>query len=175
MKVLKDVRRAAARGELTSTGAVVAEGPHLLEEAVRSGCTVQVVLVAESKKASVTTTAPVIVLPDKMLAATSSTESTQGVIALVEPPRWTVDDLFRGTPMVVILDGIQDPGNAGTIVRTAEAFGATGVVFLKGTVSPYNPKTLRASAGSLFRLPFVTGALPALDGVHIWAAESHSG
>ena len=64
---------------------------------------------------------------------------------------------FEGAPLVVVLDGLQDPGNAGTIVRAAEAFGATGVVFLKGTVSPYNPKTLRASAGSLFRVPFVHG------------------
>jgi TrmH family RNA methyltransferase len=58
------------------------------------------------------------------------------------------------------MDGVQDPGNAGTIVRAAEAFGASGVLFLKGTVSPWNPKTLRASAGSLFRVPFVTGIEP---------------
>ena len=58
--------------------------------------------------------------------------------------------------MAVVLDGIQDPGNAGAIVRAAEAFGASGALFaVKGTVSPFNPKTLRASAGSLFRLPFV--------------------
>ena len=55
----------------------------------------------------------------------------------------------------MVLDGVQDPGNAGSIVRAAEAFGATGVLFTKGTVSPFNPKTLRASAGSLFRIPFV--------------------
>ncbi len=59
--------------------------------------------------------------------------------------------------MVVVLDGVQDPGNAGAIVRSAEAFGATGALFLKGTVSPFNPKTLRGSAGSLFRLPFLAG------------------
>ena len=79
------------------------------------------------------------------------------MIALVKPPVWTVDDLFRDRPLVVVLDGVQDPGNAGTIVRAAEAFGATGAVFLKGSVSPHNPKTLRASAGSLFRVPYVFG------------------
>ena len=57
----------------------------------------------------------------------------------------------------MILDGIQDPGNAGAILRAAEAFGATGVAFLKGTVSPYNPKCLRGSAGSVFRVPLVAG------------------
>ena len=62
-----------------------------------------------------------------------------------------------GAPLVLVLDGIQDPGNAGAILRAAEAFGATGVVFLKGTVSPYNPKAVRASAGSVFRMPLVTG------------------
>jgi len=56
-----------------------------------------------------------------------------------------------------VLDGIQDPGNAGAIVRAAEAFGATGVIFVKGTANPHHPKTLRASAGSLFRIPYVTG------------------
>jgi TrmH family RNA methyltransferase len=65
-----------------------------------------------------------------------------------------------------VLDAVQDPGNAGAIVRATEAFGATGVIFLKGSVSPYNPKCLRASAGSIFRLPIVTGLteqeLPAL-------------
>jgi TrmH family RNA methyltransferase len=70
--------------------------------------------------------------------------------------------LFRGRPLVVVLDGLQDPGNAGTIVRAAEAFGATGVVFGKCSVSPFNPKTLRASAGSLFRVPFLYG-LEALE------------
>ena len=71
---------------------------------------------------------------------------------------------------MVVLDGLQDPGNAGTIVRAAEAFGATGVLFLKGTVSPYNPKTLRASAGSLFRVPFVHG-VDAATGARGAAAE----
>jgi TrmH family RNA methyltransferase len=70
--------------------------------------------------------------------------------------------LFRGRSLVVALDGVQDPGNAGTIVRAAEAFGATGVMFLKGTTSPFNPKTLRASAGSLFRVPFVHSIDPEL-------------
>ena len=77
------------------------------------------------------------------------------MIALVRPPAWTLDQLFRGHSLTVILDGLQDPGNAGAILRAAEAFGATGVVFLKGTVSPYNPKCLRASAGSIFRVPLV--------------------
>src|SRR5258708_9639995 len=83
-------------------------------------------------------------------------------MALVKLPPWELDHLFRGRSLVVVLDGVQDPGNAGTIVRAAEAFGATGVLFLKGTVSPYSAKTLRASAGSLFRMPFTSGLDAAL-------------
>jgi TrmH family RNA methyltransferase len=97
----------------------------------------------------------VLVLPDELFRSVAATEASQGVMALVRPPTWTLEQLFRGKSLAVILDGLQDPGNAGTVVRAAEAFGATGVVFLKGTVSPYNPKSLRASAGSIFRMPLV--------------------
>jgi len=84
------------------------------------------------------------------------------VIALVRPPSWTLDQLLRGRSLVAVLDSVQDPGNAGAIVRAAEAFGATGVAFLKGSANPFNPKSLRASAGSIFRVPIVTAADPNL-------------
>jgi TrmH family RNA methyltransferase len=161
--LLKDVRRAIARGSLTDDGWCVAETFHLLEEAVRSECEVKVVLTAESVRAAAEAHVRwmegvrVSVLPDALFQSISGTQSAQGVIALVKPPEWSIEQLFGGCPLVVVLDGVQDPGNAGTIVRTAEAFGATGIVFLKGTVSPWNPKVLRASAGSLFRIPFVHG------------------
>jgi TrmH family RNA methyltransferase len=96
-------------------------------------------------------------VPDRIFHQLASTESSQGVIALVRPPAWTIDQLFGSHALIVVLDGLQDPGNAGSVVRAAEAFGATGVFFVKGSASPFNPKTLRASAGSLFRTPFVSG------------------
>jgi len=150
-------------GTLTPDGCCVAESFHLLEEALRSDRRVRTILTAASVTATVTSHVRhlagirVVPVPDAIFREISSTETTQGVIALVEPPAWTLDQLIRGNALVVILDGVQDPGNAGAIVRSAEAFGATGVVFLKGTASPFNPKTLRASAGSLFRVPFVSG------------------
>jgi RNA methyltransferase, TrmH family len=159
--LLKDVRRALARGGLTSQGWCVAESFHLLEEALRSDREVHVVLAAESVLSAAEAHVrgvgriKIAVLPDKLFAAISGTESSQGVMALVQPPEWKIEQFFRGCPLVVILDGLQDPGNAGTVVRSAEAFGATGVLFVKGSASPYNPKTLRASAGSLFRVPFL--------------------
>jgi TrmH family RNA methyltransferase len=163
--MLKEVRKAILRGTTTADGFAVAESFHLLEEALRSDCEIGAVFAAESVKSAVERhvgglkKVRVMVLPDELFRSISATEASQGVMALVRPPAWTLEQLFRGRSLVVILDGLQDPGNAGTIVRAAEAFGATGVVFLKGAVSPYNPKCLRASAGSIFRVPLV----PAMD------------
>ena len=161
--LIKEVRRAVARGSLTAEGWCIAETFHLLEEALRSQCAVKTVLAAQGKRAAVEALGPrlrgvrVVLLPDAMFAEIAATEHSQGVMALVEPREWQVEQLFGGTALVVVLDGLQDPGNTGTIARAAEAFGATGMVFLKGTASPHNPKTLRASAGSLFRVPFMHG------------------
>jgi TrmH family RNA methyltransferase len=166
--LLKDVRKAIVRGGLTSQGWCVAESFHLLEEALSSDCEVKIVLAAESVRSAAEShvrnlaAIKVVVLPDSLFQSLSGTETTQGVMALVVPPAWTIDQLFRGRALVLVLDGLQDPGNAGTIIRAAEAFGATGAFFLKGSVSPYNPKTLRASAGSLFRVPFLYGVDPSL-------------
>jgi TrmH family RNA methyltransferase len=159
--LLKEVRKALLRGSLTDDGFCVAESFHLLEEALRSDCEISTVFAAESVRTAVESHVRglkkirVAVLPDDLFRDISATESSQGVMALVRPPRWTVEQLFRGQSLTVILDGLQDPGNAGAILRAAEAFGASGVAFLKGTVSPYNPKCLRGSAGSVFRVPLV--------------------
>lgn len=161
--LLKEIRKALVKGSLTSDGYAVAETFHLLEEALRSDRVIGAVLAAHSVQGTVrrhvgNLNGPrVAVIPDELFEQLSSTESSQGVIALVKPHVWTMENLFRGRTLLVILDGVQDPGNAGTIMRAAEAFGATGALFLKGSVSPYNAKALRASAGSLFRLPVVHG------------------
>ncbi|MBM3734587.1 MAG: RNA methyltransferase [Acidobacteria bacterium] len=164
---LKDLRRAVMRGTLTEDGSAIAEGFHLLEEALRSESEITAILAAKSVRSTVEGLVRglkhrVTAVDDSVFSVISSTESTQGVVTLVRPRTWKVEQLFRGRSIVAVLDGVQDPGNAGTIVRTAEAFGATGVIFVKGTVSPHNPKALRASAGSLFRIPYVTGLDPAL-------------
>ena len=162
--LIKDVRRAIGRGGLTSQGWCVAETVHLLEEALRSRCPVRQVLAAESARGRLPPLGGIklAIVPDGLLQKISGTETSQGVIALIEPPEWKIEQLFAAQALVVVLDGLQDPGNAGAIVRTAEAFGASGAIFLKGTASPFNPKTLRASAGSLFRVPFLYGLDPAL-------------
>ncbi len=164
--LIKDVRRAVSRSSTTKDGLWVAESLHLLDEAFRSGLTVRKVLASVRRRREVEVRlrghgdVALNIVGDDLFSELASTETSQGVLALVEPPKWAFGDLFKGTPLVVALDGLQDPGNVGTIVRTAEAFGATGVVLLKGTAHAANPKTLRASAGSLFRLPHVGGLEP---------------
>jgi RNA methyltransferase, TrmH family len=167
--LLKEVRRLAAGGAPSEDRVVLAEGPRLLDEALRSGIEIHAVILAESApEIGGAGSARVVRVLDGLFNKLASTESPQGVLALVRLPQWTADHLMRGTPLVVVLDGVQDPGNAGAILRTAEAFGATGAVFLKGTVSPSNPKCLRASAGSAFRLPMVT-EIP--SGLELYAAD----
>jgi TrmH family RNA methyltransferase len=165
--LLKDVRRAVARGSLTDEGWCIAESLHLLDEALRGPCEIKTVLAAEGARAAIDVYGErlagikVVLVPDVLFAAIAATETSQGVMALVRPREWKFPQLLQGKALVVVLDGLQDPGNAGAIVRAAEAFGATGILFLKGTASPHNPKTLRAAAGSLFRLPFLYGVAPA--------------
>lgn len=165
--LLKDVRHAILRGTLTDDGLCAAESFHLLREALASGRPVKTVIAAESAQPALERALrdepaqKVALVPDRVFQTLAGTANSQGVIALVEPREWALETLFTEHSLVVVMDAIQDPGNAGTIVRAAEAFGATGVIFVKGTASPFNPKTLRASAGSLFRLPFHT-AEPAL-------------
>jgi len=98
---------------------------------------------------------------DKMFDSVAGTETPQGVAALFRQPVWGFEDVLRrDTPLIVVLAGIQDPGNLGTILRSAEAFGATGAVTTRGTADPWSPKAIRASAGSALRLPIVRGIAP---------------
>ena len=164
--LLKQIRRSLTRGSLTDHGLMVTESIHLLREAMRSKLDIPTVVVAASARhvldsyLSDLSTARLMVVSDVLFEKTVSTESSRGIMALVKPPVWDMDDLFFGQSFVVALDCIQDPGNAGAIMRSAEAFGGTGVIFLSGAVRPFNSKLSRASAGSVFRIPFVYG----LDG-----------
>ena len=148
---------------MTSGGLWVAESFHLLEEALRSGRDVEAILASTSALSAVEAVlngrGPGLLraVDDPVFERMSGAATTQGVIALVRPPEWTIEQVFQGCSLVVVLDGIQDPGNAGAILRSAEAFGATGAILLSGTAHPANPKTLRASAGSLFRLACAEG------------------
>lgn len=160
--LLKEIRRAVERGGLTTEGLCIAETFHLVEEALKSGCRVAAIVANESSAEQAERLAcgtEVIRVADSAFRSVAATETSQGVLALVEPPAQSIERILCDPALAVVLDGIQDPGNAGAILRTAEAFGASGAVLLKGTANPYNPKAIRASAGSIFRLPVVSGVL----------------
>ncbi|HEY3835873.1 MAG TPA: RNA methyltransferase [Bryobacteraceae bacterium] len=149
--LLKEVRRAISRGELTSRGWCVAETIHLLEEALRSDCRVQAVITGETMRTPVQgivgerNDVRMLVVPDKLLQ-----DSSQGVVTLVEFRQ--TQKALESRPLSLIVDGVQDPGNLGTIIRSAEAFGASALLLMKGTVYSLSPKVVRASAGSVFRV-----------------------
>ena len=154
--------RAAFEGRARLSGGMVAiEGDHLLAEALRSGMVLKTVFVSERREVPkiVPRSVEVVRLTEDVFQSAVETQSPQGVAALIVPPVPTLEDALVGTPLILIAAGLQDPGNLGTLVRSAEAFGATGVLTTPGTVSAWNQKALRASVGSVFRVPVVAVAL----------------
>ena len=188
--LVKDLRRAFAHGELTDDGHCAIEGVRILEEAIRSGLKFRAVFFNESAESKAERLLPqlaahveTLLLPNKLFASAVPSESPQGVAALVKIKEATLDDLLaksRTGPLLAVA-GIQDPGNLGTMLRSAEAFGAAGAILGEGTVSPFNPKVIRASAGSVFRLPFTRRHLnetiqPMREkGLRLAATSSHKG
>ena len=164
---LKELRRALSRPGRDAGSLAGIEGPNLLEEALRAGLQVPWVFVAQNAQdlldgLPLGAETEVLLVPPELLTSVLSTETPQLVAALVQPPDWTWAHVLGNAkivPLVVLLAGVQDPGNLGTILRSAEAFGAHGVIGLPGTVSCWNQKALRASAGSVFRLPVISAGV----------------
>src|SRR5271165_5099756 len=159
---VKELRAGFARASRTEQGHLAIEGEHLLLEAIAGSLRLAAVFIRAGSEhlldaLNLSETTEILSLPPDVFASAVSTESPQGIAALVEPPAFTLDDVLRAqtTPLLLIAAGLQDPGNLGSLIRSAEAFGATGFITLPGTVNPWNQKALRASAGSVFRLPVV--------------------
>jgi TrmH family RNA methyltransferase len=160
--LVKELRHAFTQGE-TAEGFCAIEGVRLIEEAIRSRLKLHALFVRESSKTraqriieQLSKHAEALLLPDSVFDSAVLTESPQGLAALVKVRQHDLDSALAVTPaLVVIAAGIQDPGNVGTLIRSAEAFGATAVVGTEGTVNFWNPKSVRASAGSVFRLPIL--------------------
>jgi RNA methyltransferase, TrmH family len=160
--LVKELRQAFSQGQAVD-GRCAVEGLRLIEEAIRSRLKLHALFIRESSQAKaervldqLSKHAEAILLPDSVFDSAVVTEHPQGIAALVKVREHTLESALAVVPaLIVIAAGIQDPGNFGTLIRSAEAFGATAVIGAEGTVNQWSPKTVRASAGSIFRLPVV--------------------
>lgn len=150
LKKLKS-RRSARRQE----GVFLCEGPKMLAEALKWGAEIEIVVCAEGiDLPQLPNSVRVVEVPEELLAQVADTETPQGVVFLCKAFNPELDrelDWDR----IIVLDGLQDPGNVGTIWRTADAFGADGLVLCNHCADPWNPKTVRATMGAVFRLPVI--------------------
>lgn len=153
-----------ARGR-AEAGLFVVEGPQGVREAVGSGARIDTVFVtpeaagrwADLVDAARAQEAAVLGAVGTVIDAMAETATPQGILAVCEIPQAGMDDVLAASGPVILLDQVSDPGNAGTIIRTADAVGAAGVVITAGGVDAYNGKCVRATAGSIFHLPVVAG------------------
>jgi TrmH family RNA methyltransferase len=167
-KLLRKQERVAAR-------AFLVEGPHAVAEVLDSTSyavrELFVTAAAADRETALLRTAaardvPVVLVDDRVARSLGDTETPQGIVAVVDQPRHRLDEVLRGRPrLLAMLCGVADPGNAGTVIRTADAAGADAVLLTRGSTDPYSGKCVRSSAGSLFHLPVVTGlsAVPSID------------
>lgn len=146
-----------------ASGQMVCEGPKMLEEALRWGAKLEVLVCAQGYEPPVNLPGPVrqVAVPPDLLRSVAPTQTPQKVLFLCALPELAAPETLPGSRYLV-LDGLQDPGNLGTLWRTADAFGADGLFLLPGCADPYSPKTLRATMGACFRLPVWAGDLETL-------------
>ena len=159
---IRDLHRRKARGR---RGLALVEGVRLTEEALAAGLKVRGAVCSSDLKRTVRGAAlkaqleaggtTVQDVSAKQLTELADTDTPQGIIAVVEPRLWTTADFPSSGPTFLVIDGVQDPGNTGTLIRTAHALGAAGTVVLPGTADVWNTKALRAAMGATFRHPVV--------------------
>jgi TrmH family RNA methyltransferase len=177
---VKDIRRLRrSKGDLA-----VLEGPHLVEAALRAGHVLEEVLATppflaseEGERLVRSLPLPPLVVSPEVLAELTDADSPRGVLAVARLPRFGVETLpVRPDCPYLYLEGLQDPGNLGALARVAEAAGAAGLALSPGCAHPNHPRALRASAGSLLRLPVAVGVSPDSLDAHLalahprWAA-----
>jgi TrmH family RNA methyltransferase len=170
-------------------GLALAEGVRLVEEALAAGLEMPGVIAGPAleatargkslKAALAAASVPLHDVSSEALLDLADTEHPQGIIAVIRPPRWSLDHIaMRPRDTILVLDGVQDPGNTGTLARTAFALGARGLVALPGTAELTNPKVLRSAMGATFRMPAVhatvdeLAAWAAANGVVLWVAAA---
>jgi TrmH family RNA methyltransferase len=177
--------RAAFATRIPEPDALIAiEGENLLHEAIRSGLRLDTVFLSEgtSAPAWLPPATQTVKLAAEVFRSAVDTQNPQGIAALISPQQWNLQETFAahtGPLLLLIATGVQDPGNLGTLIRSAEAFGATAILTTPGTVSHWNQKALRASAGSVFRMPVIACTLADVAdlksrGIRLFAAVAAS-
>jgi len=153
---VKEARKLLLRKERKSAGLHLIESEKLVREAIASGATVVSCFIEDGFVFMPPGNARVCSVTRAVLESLCESQTPQGVVAVVETPPLTPPPVYPGG-LVVVLDGVQDPGNVGAILRSADAFGAAGVLLSPACADPYAPKTLRAAMGSTYHLPVWQG------------------
>ncbi|HWQ05848.1 MAG TPA: RNA methyltransferase [Feifaniaceae bacterium] len=157
---VKDARRLLQRKERKESGLHLIEGEKLVREALSSGARVAACFVEDGYSFPLPQATLVFAVSRSVLESLCESQSPQGVVAVVETPPLDPPERYP-QGLIVVLDGVQDPGNVGTILRSADAFGATGMLLSPACADAYAPKTLRAAMGSTYHLPVWQGELAA--------------
>ena len=153
-----------SRSARREAGLFPAEGPKLLEEAVKAGAVIDTLVTARGTEAHCPGDPRRVEVPSDLLQSLCDTKTPQGVLFLAELPGLSPPERLEGGRWLV-LDGLQDPGNVGTIWRTADALGADGLILVNHCADPFSPKTVRATMGACFRLPVYEAEVQALPGL----------
>mgnify|MGYP001814288183 CR=1 FL=1 len=163
------------RAERDDQQRFVVEGPVSTAEAVRAGWSCLMQFVPEGSNVRVEGAGPVQELAEGVFERVGSTKTPQPPLTVVAMPSRTAEGVLGTASLVVVLDRIADPGNLGTILRSAEAAGADAIVVTPGSVDVYNPKVVRASAGAIFNVPVVVADLDTVSsaGLELFGTSSH--
>jgi TrmH family RNA methyltransferase len=185
---LRAARRLTRRKDRAAQRLFLTEGPQAVREALGANCvqTVFVALSSSSRQGALIAAAEKVGVPvrtsaDDDLASLTDTQTPQGIVAVCRMADRSLDDALSSRPRLVVgCAEVRDPGNAGTVIRCADAFGADAVILSEGSVDAYNSKTVRSSAGSVFHLPLVLGSplnaivdVARASGLQVLAADGH--
>lgn len=186
---VKYLRRLTGRRFRDQEGKFLVEGVRFVEEALNSTWPVEMLvycqkITEEERGGKLLTSASklgisLLEVDEPLFKELASTETPQGILAVVQQRDNSLEEMggIAHPALLVLVDGVRDPGNLGAIIRSADALGAGGVILLKGTADIYNPKTLRATMGSLFHLPVIQGcaAEEVMDALAAWGIKTVAG
>lgn len=158
-RIIKECSRLAQKKYRDKEGRYLIEGENLIREAVSNHVVIHDLLLREGSETEPYEKLDPYIIESRVFDAIAQTETSQGILAIVDKPGYTfskLEEINTKSSNILVLDRLQDPGNIGTIIRTAEGAGYSAVIAIKGTADIYSPKVVRAAAGSVFRIPIVS-------------------